>query len=352
MTTKNTSFSICIIEHDKHGDHLCTWSYPGVSAALQGVCARRTADYGENNSFFYFKLKNDWIYCINTKKNSKISDKLPDVQFVSICIVCKEFQPEKFQTMITILLEQYEISGDPTKILEIILSLHATGKYKTFDMSTYNPITNSNNMISPNPAYLANSVLKELIDMLGVDVSIIWNAIILKKRICVLSDSISELQDFVHTIPQLVYQRLDWNICRPIVNLTDPVHIEDIQSAGYYIVGLENSNSISMNTDHYDILLDLQEKRVSVAPHAMEGMRMTSVHRDVAHLLNELVDNKATNKEIVKSITNKNMTIIDSLKSCCDSNTNKVTQNLINEKTSNASTQQWLYKLAIAENLV
>lgn len=344
---KSTSFSVCIIEHDKHGDHLCVWNYPGVNAVLQGVCARRSSEHGENNTFFYFKFKNDWIFCMNSKKNSKIFDKLPDVQFVSICVVCKDFQPDKYQAMLTLFMDQYEKTGDPTKVLEVILSIHATGKYNKFDNQDF--VTAS--PTAPNPAFLNTSALKELIDMLGVDVAILWNAMILKKRIVVVSDSLTDLQSLVHTLPQLVYQRLDWNICRPVANLTDPVHVEDISSVGYYVVGtLENAMSLS--TDYYDVLLNLQEKRVNIAPHAMEGMRMTSVHRDVANLLVEMVDNKATNKEIVKAITNKNMTVLNNLKSCCDDMSNKVTQAVINEKTSNASTQQWLYKLAIAENLV
>jgi hypothetical protein len=28
------SYSVCIIEHDNTGDHLCTWSYPGKAQSM------------------------------------------------------------------------------------------------------------------------------------------------------------------------------------------------------------------------------------------------------------------------------------------------------------------------------
>jgi hypothetical protein len=45
-------------------------------------------------------------------------DVSPDVTKVSVCLVSKIFNPEKYHNLNGILLEQYQTTGDPTKLLE------------------------------------------------------------------------------------------------------------------------------------------------------------------------------------------------------------------------------------------
>lgn len=87
----------------------------GISPLLQSLCIRKLSNEGNGPSQFFFKYKSDWIY-LNTL--SALSDVTPDVNKVSVCLVSKIFNPEKYHTLIAILIEQYLTTGDPTKLLE------------------------------------------------------------------------------------------------------------------------------------------------------------------------------------------------------------------------------------------
>jgi hypothetical protein len=79
------------------------------------LCIRKLGSEGAAASTFFFKYKNDWIY-VNTAPSHP--DVTPDVTKVSVCLVSKIFNPEKYHRLNGILLEQYQTTGDPTKLLE------------------------------------------------------------------------------------------------------------------------------------------------------------------------------------------------------------------------------------------
>lgn len=305
---------------------------------LQNLCCKRTADHKDYNSFIYFKLKNDWIYVLNSKSMSQI---LPDVNYVSMCLISRSFHPEKCRNMLDILMDQYSKNGDPTKVLEAFLAIHATGKFGLFDSSTYK---------TDAAMYTHDSVMKELVHTYGVDTCVLWNAMILKKRILVHGDSVEQIIKYVRTLPQLVFQRQDWGMCRPIVN-AEPEHLEDLASCGYFVAGTMDNSMVS-KTDTYDVILSLLEKRVVVSPHAVDSLKMTSIHRDIANLFNEVTSSDAADKDIIKSLALKTNQIISNLKQCENEETKRISEASINERVSNPGTQQWLLRLAIAEGLV
>lgn len=122
--------AIGIFEQDTNDDILCVWNFPGIylflyfsinhvsigiSPLIQSLCIRKLNNEGNGSTQFFFKYKNDWIY-INTLP--ALSDITPDVTKVSVCLVSKIFNPEKYHSLIEILIEQYVSTGDPTKLLE------------------------------------------------------------------------------------------------------------------------------------------------------------------------------------------------------------------------------------------
>lgn len=325
------------------------------------------------------KVKNDWIYIMNSKRATM--DMLPDIHFASVCLVTRTFQPEKYGAMLKIYLEKYVKTGDPTKVLEGFLSIHATGKFETFDSKDYEaavPTTPAGYLSSIAAAAATTAAtssgssssaagttgsicsMKELVDMLGSDVVILWNGMMLKKRILVTGEhsQLSDLQRIVRTLPAFVVHRLDWSILRPLIT-TDAEHTQDISTCGFYVAGSVDSG-VAARGDSYDILLSLQDKLVSVAPHATDGLRMASIHRDVANMLVELCGGSSdsgggslstvSNKDLVKAIGVKNAQIVENLKACGEDG--RISEASINARVSNPSTQQWLLRLAIAEGLV
>ncbi len=171
---------------------------------------------------------------------------------------------------------------------------------------------------------------------------------VLKKRILIIGDSLEELLLYSRTLPQFVCHRQDWTILRPLLT-QDAEHIEDISTCGFYVGGTLDEG-LCAHSDLYDILFSIREKRVIVATHATEAMKMTSIHRDLATLVTELVENSATSLELMKAITAKNSQIIENLRQCLDEE-GKVTEASINARVSNPVTQQWLLRLGIAERM-
>jgi hypothetical protein len=96
--------------------------------------------------------------------------------------------------------------------------------------------------------------LKELFEMLGVEFIVLWNAMLLKKRVLVVCEqtegqsgtqaNLQTLMDTMLTLPQLVWHRKDFSILRPLVRADSTnEHLEDLTSSGVFAgtVGFVNS---------------------------------------------------------------------------------------------------------------
>lgn len=335
------ALSVALIEHDVNGDDLCVWSYPSVSATIQAVCVQRCGSEGQQTPFIYFKLKNEWIYALTMPT---LKDVLPDIENASVCIICRTFNPEKYYALCQILIEQYIGTGDPTKLLEGFLSVHTTGNFSnlagTFDMTAY----------KDTDAYTRVSILSELNAMLGVDMVLLWNAVLLKKRILIVSSEDSgKLFSAVRSLPQLVWHRQDWSMLRPLVRAEEP-HLEDLQTCGVFIAGTFDT-ALAAKSELYDVVLSLDERRVHVSKHAQQELKMCSVHREVATLLAEAAEKKINDSQIIKIISTKTVEVLTHLKGLAPQG-EKLTEELVNASVSNAVAQQWLIRFAVSEGLL
>jgi hypothetical protein len=333
----STNLSLGLVEHDVNGDDFCVWMYPSLSAVLQNVIISRISTEGQLSPYIYFKYKNDWVYALTMPVSKEI---VTDVLSASIVIVSKSFNPEKFNSLAVILFEQYSSTGDPTKILEGYLSVHTSGNFSnkagTFDVSLF----------KDDDALLNVSCLKELATSLGVEFTVLWNAVLLKKRILVVDENPEKLLNVVRSLPQLAWHRKDYSILRPIVR-DEPEHLEDLKSSGVFIAGTLDG-SLASQSDLYDVLLSFPEPRVTVTTHAVAEMKMCSVHRELAALCEEHCE---TDLDLLKILAKKTHSLVSNLKNMMPAG-EKLTEDLINEKVSNVAAQQWLVRLATAENLM
>lgn len=288
------------------------------------------------------------IYCLTMPLGPNI---IPDVSSASICACTRSFNPEKYNAFLMVLFEQYLPNGDPTKILEGYLSIHTTGNFSnqagTFDVSLYKD--NDALKLASN-----STCLQDLSEMLGVEFVVLWNAVLLKKRILVIAEDCDKLLPIVRILPLLASHRPDnYQNLRPIVS-SEQEFLDDLSSCGVFIAGTLDS-SLSAKSEIYDVLLSLIERRVTVTQHAMSSMKMCSVHKEVSQLVataaGELSTRKAsTDIEILKTLTQKTATIISNLKGLAVNT--KLNEDIINENISNAAVQQWLVRLATAEGLM
>ena len=191
MATFNSySNSVAIIEHDIHEDVLVVWTYPGMTAEVQNLCVKRCAQEGKSSPFIFFKLKNDWIYILTFPVPDSVDTV---VLHSSICIVTNTFNPEKYNAQLECMRRGYSdgVALDPTKALEVYLSVHTTGKFKNYDGENYPDET----------ACSHNSILKDLFLLFGAEFVILWNAVLLKKRVLVYSGSFVFIVAFLWSPP-------------------------------------------------------------------------------------------------------------------------------------------------------
>lgn len=202
---------------------------------MQAICIKTAEAECQNAKFLYFKIKNDWVY-IST--SSKIKDINPDLLGSSLCIISRTFNPEKFSKMGTVLHGAYDKSSDPTKILEGFLSVHTTGKCAGYDPAEFD---------ASKAKKSDGCAMKELIGIAGMDIAVLWNAVMLKKRILVhgAEDSLELVLRLVRTLPFLCLHRKGstsastqafYDVLRPVVR-ADAEQLEDLNTCGVFIAG-------------------------------------------------------------------------------------------------------------------
>lgn len=273
-----------------------------------------------------------------------LKDVTPDVESVSLCLVSKIYNPEKYEAMINILIEQYLTTGDPTKLLEGYLSVYTTGKFSkgklSFDMDSY----------VDSKAMIAGSCLKDISRMLGVDAVVLWNAVLLKKRILVVCDNLPKLLAVVRTLPQLAWHRKDWSILRPLVS-SDQEYLDDLASCGVFIAGTTDPTLSTAASTLFDVVFSVLDRRVIVAESVAADMRMGSVHRDISQILTDAESNpEMSDQDLIKAVAVKTEKMVKNLQSLAGDS--KLTEAIIKENVANESMQQWLCRVAIAEGML
>lgn len=141
--------------------------------------------------------------------------------------------------------------------------------------------------------------------MLGLEAVVLWNAVLLKKRILVISEgngnqNLTKLLTTVRSLPQLAHHRQDWGILRPLVTLSseaDTVHLEDLSSTGVFIAGTVDPTLATTHASLFDVIFSLSDHRITISDDAAATMRMGSTHRELAQvgyvvmvLLEEVMD--------------------------------------------------------------
>ena len=146
-----------------------------------------------------------------------------------------------------------------------------------------------------------------------------------------------------------------------MINDAHGIHIEDITTMGYYLVGTLDAALPSALSSSYDLVVIHNEKRLTVANNAAADMKMCSFHKDLSQSvlsaaqagLGEDEEESHSGEELLTMITEKTQMVLKQLQSIAqESETGKVTAEGIKQKSSNESLQQWLLRVAISENMV
>lgn len=337
MALTEAQFSVCIVELDVNDDYLCVWIFPSMAKELQAVAINRCSTDVKVGERFFTKYKTDWLY-IGSKEADK--DVAPDVKAFHICITSKIFSPTAYSTIINVLTEQYYHSADPTKVLEGYLSLVTTGKFA-------NAVgTASVSGIKEELRLSSTSSLLELSQNVGLEFVLLWNAVLLQKRILILATSVEQAYTTINSLLLMSPNKVDFSIVKPIVR-NDPYHLEDLSSSGVFIAGTLDETLVSL-VDRYDVLLSIPDSRVTVAAHAQQDMSLCAIHKEVAKIISEGAESGLSEEELIKEIKHKTDSVLDNLKGLAE----ELSAEIIDQQISNKSASKWLTRLAVSCGLI
>jgi hypothetical protein len=157
----------------------------------------------------------------------------------------------------------------------------------------------------------------------------------------------------------------DWSILRPLIT-SDSEYLDDLLSTGVFIAGTTDSTlvtrSLSESDDKespsantlFDVIYYESDRRIVVTERSKSDMKMNSIHRDMASVFTELESNPdQSDQDLLKAVALKTDKILNHLKAIAeDSEGGRLTEQAINENIPNENTQQWLYRVAIAEGML
>jgi len=334
---------IAILERTRFGPAQCIWSYPIIDDVTEQVLIARAP---AEQMFIFSKFQSNWQYIYTFHAKRKASQ---NIETFTICIISQVFNPEKFDALSQIIGARYYESEDPVNVLEIYLNIFMNGEM---------PKDKANLWASDNfpnqRAMIANCSIKEAVNLFGIESVLIWNALLLKKRIFVVSDSMTPLLRFMRVLPHFVWHRGDWTILRPFVSL-NPLDLRDLESAGVYCAGFVDP-TVRNHENLYDLFVDIQSRSIIIAEHAKDDFRMGQLHKEVALLMTSSAqDESKQDQDIIRELTSKTKDIISKVNTLCaqdPSGRKKLTNEILEQNNVPVSLRKFLLNLAQAENSI
>lgn len=300
-----------------------------------------------------------WIY-VQTSDPLSHHNVLEDVKQFSIVIISKDFNPEKYETLTTIMAKIYLKTGQTQRLLSYYLSVLIKGSFTVGEELQNNSNNNKFNFedYEQLEAIHSKSCVKSVIKMFGLDVILIYTALILKKRIAVYHHKLETLLQFVRVLPALVWHRTDaYQALYPCVDINSTTEMSELQSHSHFIAGFLDSD-VENRTELYDIFVNLAALEITVNHTSKEMFQMTKTHKEIAVFLTRNADNPSmSDLDVMREIRNKNLELIKNLKIMAnidDHNDNQsvVTIETLKERKLNHNLETFLWNLAVAENLV
>ncbi|XP_062518581.1 DENN domain-containing protein 10-like [Corticium candelabrum] len=345
-------FAAGLIEKDINSDVIWVWSYPTIEDEVREVIMRKcclssndreSADSLALIPFTFGHFGRTWYYVHSRATESE--EVLQKVTHVALVLLAKDFNPEKYETLSGILLHNYMTTGNASRVAEGFLSVFTRGvcpdpngeqfQVKAFDIRK---------------AYIASSI-KDVINVFGVETILIYTALLLKKRIVVFHPDLVPLLRIVRALPVLVWQRQNWNIVYPHVEIND-VEVADLKLAAPYVAGFTDP-AIESHTELYDVFVNVPGNSISVAPHAKESFGMGKIHKEIAmQMVQAAGDDATTEQSLIKELAVKTREIINNLKSFADGTPPRITLELLRTRKMTPAMENFLFNLASAEGLV
>ena len=279
----------------------------------------------------------------------------------SVVVISKDFNPEKYDILTKLFGKIYLKTGEIQRLLSYYLSVLINGSFNvTEDLQNNCQKFNFDDYDSLEVIH-SKSGIKSVIKMFGLDIILIYTALILKRRIAVYHHRLDTLLQFIRVLPALVWHRKDCFQCLyPCVDINCAQELNELQSHNHFIAGFLESDVENQN-DLYDIYVNLAAVEITVSHTSKEMFQMTKTHKEIAVFMTRQADNPSNSDvDVIQNICDKNIELIRNLKVMAniaeetDSGTDaqRVTIEAIKQKNLNHNLENFLWNLAVAENMV
>lgn len=295
--------ALVIIEKDVNRD-LISWTFPKLDSAFDKVLKARcglseTDGYGP--TFRFSRFGQSWHYMTwvgISVQNSKVTA-------ASVTIVAKDFAPSKYKALLEIMSKQYAAKISPLPAMSGYLSIvtkkmlkSKEGNFKESDFDKRRDLISN---------------VKKVFEMFQAESILIWMAMILKKRIFVYADKLSELLLVIRSFPLMgCWHRQNWNLLRPYMTLA-PAELEELERLGVYVCGFTDPSCVGQ-TKLYDIYFNLSERSYQINDESKNDFVLGRFHKQTVEGFLKAAED-GNNQTLIKAIANKTKSLLDKIKS-------------------------------------
>ncbi|XP_033114866.1 DENN domain-containing protein 10-like [Anneissia japonica] len=336
-------------EKDTNADVLWTWSYPEVTPDWQEVLLYKSPLNSDNpySQFIYGQHNRQWFYIATQEVDNHPT--LTKVKAFSLVLLCKDFNPEKYIALCQILCNAYVKTGRPSSMLGSYLSVLTKGSCASENNGTF--LVKD---FDVRKAY-AESNLRDLIEMFGMETILIYTAMLLKRKVAVYHSNVQDLLAFTRSLPALVWHRQNWSIMSPYVHLKAQ-ELESLNGNSILLMGFTDAD-VESHTELYDLYVNLPANEITLATHAKQIFGMGKLHKDIAQLMVQCIEEEeTTEQQVIKEISVKTKELINNLKSLGEvvdeDDTPSISMDILKGKNLPPATQNFLYNLAAAEGFL
>jgi hypothetical protein len=272
----------------------------------------------------------------------------------TVALYTTEFNPEKYYALSSLLADIYRKTNNPALLLNCFLDVMTTTKNESKD-ETGAIIGSFNGSDYNNNNHLLASSLLDVIKPFESNAWMIWIGLLMKKRIVIYSDSLTNLLKFIRALPLFVIHRQDWSLLRPFVTLENESEIADLKTTGVFVAGFL-SPKIKTKEDLYDMFIDLTNFDITVPTHAEDDFTQTPFHQDCAKLLTTANETEGINdQKLIKAVKAKTAELISKLNQLKTQNKDDdkpyVSYSSLANRGLNPAIEKFLYSVASAEGM-
>jgi len=293
--------SLVLLEEDHNEEVLITWAYPTLEAS--SIITQRgrvlftqakTVEDATQPFLLTHRINNNWCYSCIFPSSQNSSENQSGVLRYQIILTAEDYHPAQYLALAELLCKYYVTKLTPLCLLDCFIKVFTTSKLTLpngeFQVSNYNK-----------SMLLTDLNIKKLIQRFNEEIILLWNGLILKKRILVYSSNVQELSSVMSVLPIFVCHRAEWSeYFWPFITET-PEELEALSRSSLYVAGIVSD--LNSSKIEYDLLVNLDDQSISIHQDAKSEFILNSYHKGLmTSLLEWGNDDNLSNADVISQI--------------------------------------------------